>query len=88
MPPAEPKRYSAAHRRRIARVAHSHKQLIPVIAGRSRTLLVEPHVTPRGSDLVLWYIAHISAVDRIAACGPWVKLEGYPASPAAHDHHH
>ena len=30
------------------------------------------------TNVVLWYIAHISAHDRVAACGPWFKLDGYP----------
>jgi hypothetical protein len=30
-------------------------------------------------NLVLWYIGHISAHERVAACGPWVELDGYPA---------
>jgi hypothetical protein len=42
-------------------------------------------------NLVLWYIAHIPSVERVAACGPWFRLQGYPQ---AHDddgdggHHH
>lgn len=30
------------------------------------------------TDIVLWYIAHVSSLDRVAACGPWFKLEGFP----------
>jgi hypothetical protein len=33
------------------------------------------------TDVVLWYIAHCSALDRVAACGPWFKLDGYPKPP-------
>lgn len=39
----------------------------------------------QGVDLVLWYIAHVPSVERVAACGPWFKLLGYPAPPAEHD---
>jgi len=31
------------------------------------------------ANVVLWYIGHISAHERVAACGPWVELDGYPA---------
>lgn len=31
-----------------------------------------------GTDLVVWYIAHVPAADVIAACGPRFALEGYP----------
>jgi len=42
----------------------------------------------QNTDVVMWYIAHISAVDRVAACGPWFKLSGYPEpkKPPAHGH--
>ena len=30
------------------------------------------------TDVVVWYIATVSAVDRIAVCGPWFALEGFP----------
>lgn len=33
------------------------------------------------TDVVVWYIAHLSAVDRVAACGPWFRLDGYPKPP-------
>jgi hypothetical protein len=32
----------------------------------------------QNTDIVLWYIAHVSSLDRVAACGPWFKLEGFP----------
>jgi hypothetical protein len=32
----------------------------------------------QGTDLVVWYIAHLSAFERVVACGPWLRLEGYP----------
>jgi hypothetical protein len=41
-----------------------------------------------GANIVLWYIAHIPARDRIAACGPWLRLDGYPASKEPPDHNH
>ena len=31
----------------------------------------------QNSDVVLWYIAHVSSRDLIAACGPWLKLVGF-----------
>jgi hypothetical protein len=40
------------------------------------------------TNVVLWYIAHISAYERVAACGPWVKLEGYPPVPSEPDEPH
>ena len=33
------------------------------------------------TNVVLWYIAHIPAVDRVSVCGPWFRLEGYPKPP-------
>jgi hypothetical protein len=35
------------------------------------------------TNVVLWYLAHVPAVDRVAACGPWFKLDGYPKPPKA-----
>ena len=44
------------------------------------------------NDIVLWYIAHVRAVDRVAVCGPWFKLQGYPEPQVEADdgagHHH
>ncbi len=37
--------------------------------------------TVQDTNVVLWYIAHIPAVDRVAACGPWFKLDGFPVPP-------
>jgi Cu2+-containing amine oxidase len=34
------------------------------------------------TNIVLWYIAHLSAYERVAAAGPWFKLEGYPDAPS------
>ena len=46
----------------------------------------------QATDLVLWYIAHVSSADVIASCGPRFVLEGYPAPPVdeddADDDHH
>jgi hypothetical protein len=46
----------------------------------------------QATDLVLWYIAHVSSADVITACGPRFILEGYPKPPADEDpdepHHH
>ena len=47
--------------------------------------------TVQDTDLVIWYIAHISSIDRVSACGPWFRLEGYrPPEPRDDDdgHHH
>jgi hypothetical protein len=38
--------------------------------------------TVQNTDLVLWYIAHLSAFDRVAAVGPWVTLDGFPHVPS------
>ncbi len=35
----------------------------------------------QATNVVLWYIAHLSALDRVAACGPWFRLDGYPHPP-------
>jgi hypothetical protein len=32
------------------------------------------------TNVVLWYIAHIPAIDRVTACGPWFALEGLPGT--------
>jgi hypothetical protein len=29
------------------------------------------------TNVVLWYIAHIPAVERVSACGPWFDLQGF-----------
>jgi hypothetical protein len=45
----------------------------------------------QNTNLVVWYLAHVSAANRVAACGPWFALGGYPAprhSHDDHDHHH
>lgn len=44
----------------------------------------------QNTDMVLWYIAHLSSLDRVAACGPWFKLVGFP-EPGEEEgggHHH
>jgi hypothetical protein len=40
--------------------------------------------TVQGADIVVWYIAHVSSIERVAVCGPWFRLAGYPA-PKPHD---
>lgn len=35
----------------------------------------------QSTNVVVWYIAHLTAVDRVAACGPWFRLDGYPKPP-------
>jgi hypothetical protein len=43
------------------------------------------------ADVVLWYIAHVSALDRVSVCGPWFALDGFPPPDEddGHiDHHH
>jgi hypothetical protein len=42
------------------------------------------------TDIVFWYIAHVSSLDRVTACGPWFALEGFPEpeEPDGHDHDH
>src|SRR5262249_54926180 len=48
----------------------------------------------QNTDIVVWYIAHIPSIERVAACGPWFKLVGYPPPPPheedgrGHDHGH
>jgi hypothetical protein len=49
--------------------------------------------TVQDTDLVIWYIAHISSIDRVSTCGPWFRLEGYPPPQPrddddGHDHDH
>jgi hypothetical protein len=34
--------------------------------------------TVQSADIVVWYIAHIPSVERVAACGPWFRLGAYP----------
>src|SRR6266540_6646733 len=31
----------------------------------------------QNTDVVIWYISHVSARDLIGACGPWLKLVGF-----------
>jgi hypothetical protein len=42
----------------------------------------------QGTNVVLWYIAHVGSVAIPAACGPAFRLDGYgapePLEPAAH----
>ncbi len=40
----------------------------------------------QATDLVLWYIAHVSSADVITTCGPRFTLEGYPKPPEDEDH--
>jgi hypothetical protein len=43
------------------------------------------------SDVVLWYIAHVTSVDLPRACGPWFHLQGFPPpedDDDGGDHHH
>lgn len=42
----------------------------------------------QNTNVVLWYIANLTAVDRVAACGPWFKLDGYPKPPLTKDKGH
>lgn len=34
----------------------------------------------QNTNVVLWYIAHIPAGERVSACGPWFALEGLPGT--------
>jgi hypothetical protein len=34
----------------------------------------------QNTNVVLWYIAHIPAVERVSTCGPWFALEGLPGT--------
>ncbi len=43
--------------------------------------------TVQDADLVVWYIAHVPSIDRVSVCGPWFRLDGYPA-PEPHDDDH
>lgn len=42
------------------------------------------------TDLVLWYLAHVSSRDIPTTCGPRLKVEGFEEQPAAGEpaHHH
>lgn len=41
------------------------------------------------TDLVVWYIAHVSSRHLPATCGPWFKLEGYgPVELGEEEHNH
>ena len=55
---------------------------VPAIYARNQSV--------QDTNLVIWYIAHVSAVDRVSACGPWFRLDGYPKPPrkkrAPHGH--
>jgi hypothetical protein len=31
----------------------------------------------QNTNIVLWYIAHVPAVERVRACGPWFDLQGF-----------
>jgi hypothetical protein len=42
----------------------------------------------QNTDIVVWYIAHVSAVERVSVCGPWFTLAGYPAADMHGDDHH
>ncbi|MFM0124583.1 MULTISPECIES: hypothetical protein [Paraburkholderia] len=43
----------------------------------------------QNTNLVVWYIAHVPSVERVTACGPWFRLQGYPEVPHEDgDHHH
>jgi hypothetical protein len=53
--------------------------------------------TVQDTDIVVWYIAHVPSLERVAVCGPWFRLTGYPQhqpedeDPHEHDgdeHHH
>lgn len=37
------------------------------------------HQSVQNTDVVIWYISHISSRDLIATCGPWFKLVGFNA---------
>jgi hypothetical protein len=41
----------------------------------------------QNTNVVLWYIAHIPAIDRVSACGPWFALDGFPRSPEDEEDH-
>ena len=34
----------------------------------------------QNTNVVLWYIAHIPAIERVSTCGPWFVLEGLPGT--------
>ena len=40
--------------------------------------------TVQDTDIVVWYIAHVSSIEHVAVCGPWFRLSGYP-TPEPHD---
>lgn len=44
------------------------------------------------TDIVVWYVAHVSALDLVAVCGPWFALEGFGEDQHDDDvedpHHH
>lgn len=42
----------------------------------------------QNTNLVVWYIAHISSIDRVAACGPWFSLSGFHKPEKDDDHNH
>jgi hypothetical protein len=39
--------------------------------------IYDNHQSIQDTNIVLWYIAHIPAVERVRACGPWFDLEGF-----------
>ena len=63
---------------------------VPGTAG-SVPAVYDDNQSVQGTDLVLWYIAHVSSADGIATCGPRFALTGYPAPPEEEEpggHHH
>ena len=48
---------------------------------RSVPAIYADNQSVQDTRIVLWYIAHVSALDRVAACGPWFRLAGYPKPP-------
>src|SRR6266545_2778992 len=39
--------------------------------------IYDNHQSVQNTDVVLWYIAHVSSRDLVATCGPWLKLQGF-----------
>ncbi len=31
----------------------------------------------QNTDVLIWYLAHVSSGDLVTACGPWLKLAGF-----------
>jgi len=42
----------------------------------------------QNTDVLVRYIAHTSSLDRVTACGPWLKLEGFPEPEEPDGHNH